>query len=136
MPSSKASETDPTLRVLQRIAEVWQIDSSRIRWTEASEHLSAGFDWWPGDFCVRVRAHKRREASEGMEFKVVIRTDFLKDVAIDTDRFEKMASVSARFFTSTTLGFIHRIRFGKNSDRQTTSPCYGSVAPVTSRPTT
>jgi hypothetical protein len=54
-----SEETDRTLQVLRRTAEVWQVDNRRIYWTEASEHLSAGFDWWPGDFCVRVRAHSR-----------------------------------------------------------------------------
>jgi hypothetical protein len=92
---------DRALDVLQHIAAVWQIDSRRVAWTKASEQNSAGFDWWPGDFCVRVRAHKRGETPDPANFKVVIRTDFLKSVAIDTDRFEELAAILSRFATST-----------------------------------
>src|SRR2546423_1647243 len=89
------------LQVLQRIAEVWQADGNRTVWSQGTEHEAVGFDWWPGDFCVRVRAHHAREQTGDASFKITIRTDFLKDVAIDSDRFEQLAAITSRFCTST-----------------------------------
>jgi hypothetical protein len=95
------SKSDRALQVLQRIAEVWQVDAKRINWSQETEHHAAGFEWWPGDFCVRVYAHHAKEQCGDAEFKIIIRTDFLKDVAVDSERFERMAAVASRFFTST-----------------------------------
>lgn len=95
------NNSDRALQVLQRIAEVWHVDGKRIVWSQETEWDAAGFDWWPGDFCVRVRAHHPREQSGDAEFKISIRTDLLKDVAIDSERFEQMAALMSRFHTST-----------------------------------
>jgi hypothetical protein len=101
--SAKASRlrVGSKMQVLRRIAEVWQIDSNRVRWMEASGQEPVGFDWWPGDFCVRVRAHQRPGASEGSDLKVVVQTDFVKDIAVDIDHFEEKAAQASRFATST-----------------------------------
>jgi hypothetical protein len=61
----------------------------------------AGWLRLPGDFCVRVRAHQRPNAYEGPDLKVVIQTDFVKDIAIDSGHFEKKAEVASHFVTST-----------------------------------
>jgi hypothetical protein len=94
-------QEDRIRQVLQRIAEVWQIDSRRVQWSTPGSHDSTGFDWWPGDFRVRVRAHQRADAEAGSEFKVIVRTDFLKDVDIESERFEQMAAMLSRFSSST-----------------------------------
>jgi hypothetical protein len=39
---------------IKRIAEIWQVDKARTAWS------ANGFDWWPGDFRVRVRAEPAR----------------------------------------------------------------------------
>jgi hypothetical protein len=93
--------SDRALQVLQRIAKVWQVDAESIVWSQETEHCALGFEWWPGDCCVRVYAHHAEEQSSETELKVVIRTDCLKDVAVDSNCFEQMAAVMSRSCTST-----------------------------------
>jgi hypothetical protein len=88
-------------QTLQRLAEVWQIDSKRITWVNPEPHGAPGFDWWPGDFCVSARAEMPNKSSDEAEFKVIVRTNFLKDVALESDRFQEGAAVMARSSTST-----------------------------------
>ena len=43
-------------QALHDIAEVWEVDKDRSEWSEE------GFDWWPGDFRVSVRAQTDSDA--------------------------------------------------------------------------
>ena len=89
------------IQILSRIAEVWQAEADRIRWVAPDSTEFPGFDWWPGDFCVRVRAAPAPEGAEFNGSKVSVRTDFLRDVAIDTELFESMTANLSFSFTST-----------------------------------
>jgi hypothetical protein len=88
-------------QILKRIAKVWEVDDNRIRWKEPSGHEAAGFEWWPGDFRVRVRADYRKQSGADSVIRVTVRTDFLKDVAIDNEHFEQMSTEIAGYSTST-----------------------------------
>jgi hypothetical protein len=98
---------DRIQQVLQRIAQVWLVDDDRIQWVQPSERDAVGFDWWPGDFCVRVRAILPRETTALTLFKICIRTDFLKDVAIDVDSYEQVVSLAPGLSTS-TYAWVYR----------------------------
>src|SRR5262249_25964837 len=96
-----ATMNDRIPEILKRVAAVWQVDDNRVQWSTPSAEDSPGFDWWPGDFRVRVRADWQLEAEAGSAVRVIVRTDFLKDVAIDSDRFERMTTMMAGYPTST-----------------------------------
>ena len=91
---------DTALPVLQRITEIWQIDPARQRWLPTDSSNVVGFDWWPGDFSVGVRAIPPPQGADHDGFKLLVRTDFLKDVAITSERFELMTADLSRFSTS------------------------------------
>ena len=86
---------------VQRIAEIWRIGSERIHWISESVDCPAGFDWWPGDFCVSVRAVNPLASSDFNGCKVLIRTNFLKNISIDNNRIELLIATISRFSTST-----------------------------------
>jgi len=44
---------------LETIAQVWQIDEARSKWSED------GFEWWPGDFRVSVMAQSDVRQQDG-----------------------------------------------------------------------
>jgi hypothetical protein len=87
--------------VLQRIAALWSINPDRIVWVQESERDAVGFDWWPGDYRVRVRAFQGVERSKGAELKVSIVTDFLKDLDVSSGRFHDMAAALSAYSAST-----------------------------------
>jgi hypothetical protein len=72
-----AGVNDSAKQVLGRIADVWQIDTGRVRWTTREGQDALGFDWWSGDFCVGARAQIPREANPDSECRLVIRTKAL-----------------------------------------------------------
>jgi hypothetical protein len=80
---------------LEGIAKVWQLDEVRSNWSEE------GFEWWPGDFRVSVMAQPNARQRESERWRVIIRTDFLKDVPVHDEQFTQCASVFSRFMTST-----------------------------------
>src|SRR5436190_14482553 len=90
---------DDALRVLRRIAEIWQVDDAWVRWGLEAEVL--GFEWWPADFRVYVHAEIPKQGAPAKYIKVVVRTDFLTDVPIDSERFIKLAATTSRWSTST-----------------------------------
>jgi hypothetical protein len=60
-----------------------------------------GFDWWPGDFRVCVRAYRRQDDQLPEAWWICIRTDFLKDAPVDDERFVSLVAMTSRFSTST-----------------------------------
>jgi hypothetical protein len=76
-----------TKQILERIAKLWQVEAYRMRWSDKSSDHIAGFDWWPGDFCVRVRAAAPPSGSADPAVKISISTDFLRAVDLVADRF-------------------------------------------------
>ncbi len=92
---------DSVQQILQRVAEVWQVEDNRVQWSKPSVQDTPGFDWWPGDFRVRVYADWPLEIEARSAVKVTVRTDFLKNVAISSDRFETMMTMMAGYSAST-----------------------------------
>jgi len=124
---------DSAHQILQRIAEVWQVDDNRVQWSELSAQDTPGFDWWPGDFRVRVRAHWPPETEAGSAVKVTVRTDFLKDVAIGSDRFTTMTTTMAGYATSTYAWIYPISSAGQRQELFEEGPAlwFGSSAYVT-----
>ena len=100
-----SSLDDRGRQVLERVAEVWHIDSG-IRWIEGEENDSPGFDWWPGDFRVSVRVNVPEGAGADGELKVVVSTDFLKNVAVESGRFAEWVAATGAYTTS-TYGLVY-----------------------------
>src|SRR5262245_33020922 len=92
-------------QVLDRLVEIWRIDSG-IRWIKGGKDEPPGFDWWPGDFRVEVRINRREEAAPERELKVVVSTDFLKDVPTESDHFAEWAAATA-LLTNSTYGWVY-----------------------------
>src|SRR5258708_20301887 len=88
-------ETDLGSRALKDIADLWLVNSATSVWSKN------GFDWWPGDFCVSVRASRRQADHVPETWCVSIRTDFLKDVPVDDERFVTLTAMTSQFLTST-----------------------------------
>ena len=85
---------DPETRAkscLNRIIELWQVETSRMKWLEAKAGSSAGFEWWPGDYQVLVRATTSRESNTNGTIKLTVRTSFLRQ--IDPNRFSKICTI-------------------------------------------
>jgi hypothetical protein len=84
--------------ILKRIASHWRAEPSRIRWTAASDLDSDGFDFWPGDYLVRVRAHRSNDQAIAAgvvttdEIRMVVTTDYLSDIPIDNPLFTALTA--------------------------------------------
>lgn len=92
---------DQAQQILRRIAQVWQVEDHRARWNTSSGQSMPGFEWWPGDFRVAAWVEVPSNPEGDAVLKVVVRTDFLRDVAIDSERFETMTAMMAGHATST-----------------------------------
>lgn len=92
---------DLAMSALGKMSEVWQLDKERVRWFPQSTRNLAGFDWWPGDFHVRVWADASREDQESDQIRLCVRTDFLKEVAANDGKFSSLAALLSRHMTST-----------------------------------
>jgi hypothetical protein len=90
------SDQDLAAQAVRRVVDVWHIDESKTVRTTQSD--TKGFDWWPGDYRVRVRA-ERSKAVDAV--RLVIRTDCLKDVPIKDEPFISLVAETSRLFTST-----------------------------------
>lgn len=91
---------------LNRILELWQVDSSWMKWLEAKAGSSAGFEWWPGDYQVRVQATTSRESNTNGTIKLTVRTSFLHQIDPNSEKFETFVGKFARFTTS-TYGWVY-----------------------------
>lgn len=89
------NEDDLGSRALKDIADFWRVNAANSVWCQN------GFDWWPGDFRVSVRAHRRQDNEAPETWWLRITTDFLKDVPVDDARFISLAAVTSRFLAST-----------------------------------
>jgi hypothetical protein len=82
-------------RALHDIAKVWEVEKDRSDWSED------GFDWWPGDFRVSVRAQTDSQQRDPGTWRLLVKTDFLKDVPVSERHFTLLVSQASRFMTST-----------------------------------
>src|SRR5262249_28110901 len=100
MPN-EAGIADYALRI---IAKLWNADGNRIQWLKPAGSEAAGFDWWPGDFRVGVRAAFPDAASCASRLRLSVKTGFLTDLAI-SDSFAEMLSLMSRF--SSTCAWVY-----------------------------
>ena len=89
-PGSDAPKHGLGIRALRLITKIWQVDDSRIIWSEN------GFEWWPGDFRVRGRASKHAVQDGEERWELSVRTDFLKDVPVRSKDFARGARFALR----------------------------------------
>jgi hypothetical protein len=87
-------------QALRRIAEIWQIDAKRTQWVDPANTRHPGFEWWPGDFRVVVRASFQDEGDND-RVRISIRTDVLRDVLVASETFAKMTASMSRYASST-----------------------------------
>jgi hypothetical protein len=80
---------------LTEIADLWKVDHARVIETEH------GFDWWPEDFRVSVSAIRRTDGHVPETWMLSVKTDFLKDIPLERDRFVRLASLSSGVFGTT-----------------------------------
>jgi hypothetical protein len=82
-------------QALKTLAELWNVTDARSRWRDD------GFDWWPGTFRVSVNVARRVDGYVPETWMLIVRTDFLKDVPINDEKFVQRAAMLSRFFGST-----------------------------------
>jgi hypothetical protein len=93
---------DIVSEALIEIADIWKVDPAR------SIPTDDGFDWWPGDFKVSVSTTRRTDGYVPETWMLSVKTDFLKEIPIDSDRFLRL---QARFHRP-MHGFFLRRRSG------------------------
>jgi hypothetical protein len=76
---------DIVSEALIEIADIWKVDHAR------SIPTDNGFDWWPGDYKVSVSATRRTDGYVPETWMLSVKTDFLKEIPIDSDRFLRFA---------------------------------------------
>jgi hypothetical protein len=86
---------DIVSEALIEIADIWKVDPAR------SIPTDDGFDWWPGDFKVSVSATRRTDGYVPETWMLSVKTDFLKEIPIDSDRFVRFAGLTSGAFGST-----------------------------------
>jgi hypothetical protein len=81
----KTNTRDIVSEALIEIADLWKVDPAR------SIQTDDGFDWWPGDFKVSVSATRRTDGYVPETWMLSVKTDFLKDIPIESDLFLRFA---------------------------------------------
>jgi hypothetical protein len=92
---------DLAAEAIAEIAGIWKIEQHRTNETKD------GFDWWPGDHRVSVYATRRIDGHVPETWMLSVRTDFLKDIPIENERFVQFASLSAGVFGVTFAWVFH-----------------------------
>jgi hypothetical protein len=82
-------------QALHEIADVFQVEKDRSQWSED------GFDWWPGDFRVSVRAQTDWKQRDPGTWRLLVKTDCLKDVPVSERHFKLLAPTVSRFLAPT-----------------------------------
>jgi hypothetical protein len=92
---------DQVRQVLDEIVAMWLVDEDPIRWLDPAKDGASGFDWWPGQFCVRVRAHRHADPVIDASIRIAIETDLLRGVGLASEEFQTKVDLLARIDTST-----------------------------------
>jgi hypothetical protein len=87
---------------IKEIYDLWKVDSDRTQWvgdtsSEVILREGYGFDWWPGDFKVRVRIYGPHPELDKPIYRLSVQTDFLCDVDVTTQKFKENLSLLNRF---------------------------------------
>lgn len=106
-------------QAVEQMADLWKVDASR------SIRTQDGFDWWPGNFRVSVTAHPRMDGQGPATCALWIRTELLRDVPIESDKFVHGSRSHPDSPHRRTLGYIHLQRLGPSMLRELTAPGYG-----------
>lgn len=79
---------------IQEIYQSWMITADRAQWVgeQPSPSEPYGFDWWPGDFKVEVRAFGPHPEIEKPTYRLSVQTDFLTEVDNRAPSFFPMLS--------------------------------------------
>lgn len=82
---------------INTIYEMWMVDASRAEWigdpsASTLRREGYGFDWWPGDFKVEVRAKGPDPAVDFPVYRLSVRTDYLCDVDVTDPKFKQVVS--------------------------------------------
>jgi hypothetical protein len=88
---------------LREIYQLWQVDSDRSKIFGAENDLyldGFGFDWWPGDFKVQVRARANEADTKDQVYRLSVQTDFLVHVDTTQQKVIDGLALLNRFATS------------------------------------
>ena len=83
---------DLAAEALREIADLWRVDRARMFETDD------GFDWWPGDYRVSVSATRRTDGYVPETWMLSVRTDFLRDIPIENQKFVDMVAALASLY--------------------------------------
>jgi hypothetical protein len=111
-----SSSKELAANIIRRMAELWPVDEGN------SKRLDDGFDWWPGDFCVRLRVALPSHGTSNHGLRVSVRTDFLMDVPIEDSSFVSLVASMAQFATPTYAWAYPPSKFWDSSRSSGTKP--------------
>ena len=102
------SDQEIAVSAVREIYNLLQIDSDRTQWvgdpsSDAILRDGYGFEWWPGDFKVRVRVNGPHPKLDKAVYRLSVQTDFLCDVDVTTPKFKKNISLLNRFSSAFTI---------------------------------
>jgi hypothetical protein len=85
--------------VLDRIADDWAIEPSRVHWDNDGPSGYFAFSWWPGDFCVTARANLHASSSDPA-VRVRIDTEFIRGIEFSDEAVTVQTAFMAHIYTS------------------------------------
>jgi len=91
------TEVGLAVDAIKTIYDSWRVEADRAEWVgdpSAGGLLREGygFDWWPGDFKVKVRASGPHPELDRPVFHLSVQTDFLCNVDVTTPDFKRILS--------------------------------------------
>lgn len=89
----------PFSEVLQRIANDWAIEPSRLHWFGDAALSYSAFSWRPGDFCVTARANLHATNADPA-VRVRIDTDFIRGIDFSGEAVAVQTAFMAHLYTS------------------------------------
>jgi hypothetical protein len=109
-------------QAIGEIRQVWQVDADRMQTVGDPDHLDGpgyGFDWWPGDFKVEVRAQAERDFKVDLRDRPMCRlsvtTDFLSGVDMTQSQIHERLAVCNRL--SPTFALVSPVSITAASDK-------------------
>jgi hypothetical protein len=82
---------------IKTIYDSWRVNADRAQWVGDPSvggllREGYGFDWWPGDFKVKVRVSGPHPELDHPVFQLSVQTDFLCNVDVTTAKFKRILS--------------------------------------------
>jgi hypothetical protein len=98
---------------IKTIYDSWRVNADRAQWVgdpSAAGLLREGygFDWWPGDFKVKVRVVGPHPELDRPVFQLSVQTDFLCNVDVTTAKFKRILSGFNQGFQPLRFALIRR----------------------------